>query len=179
MHRVVVTDDYRNWGRVEALYKEAFGSSAKPAWVIENMFKKQMCSLYILEENTEVLAFALAGRLGENKLLLIDYLAVDPLSQGKGLGYKLTQFIMEEAKKDNELEGVVLEAAADDQGAISFWQKCSFTRTSYAHQYKWVPEPYIALVHEFKSGTLSEVSPQFLFELISKFHANSFKRQKK
>ncbi|WP_052342692.1 GNAT family N-acetyltransferase [Bacillus sp. EB01] len=176
MDRVVVTDDYRNWGRVEALYKAAFGSSAKPAWVIENMFKKQMCSLYILEEDREALA---AGRLGENKLLLIDYLAVDPLSQGKGLGYKLTQFIMAEAKKDNELEGVVLEAAADDEGAISFWQKYSFTRTSYVHQYKWVPEPYIALVHKFKSGILSEVSPQFLFELISKFHANSFKRQKK
>ncbi|OCA90580.1 hypothetical protein A8F94_01475 [Bacillus sp. FJAT-27225] len=177
MYRIRKTEDFKYWDQVEAFYSEAFGPTAKPRSVIQNMFRKKMCSLYLLEMNGAVMAFGLAGML-EQKLLLIDYLAVHSEARGKGYGSELIQSIIQAAEEDGNVDGIVLEVVADDEGTISFWEKNGFSRTSYIHQYKWVPEPYIALYRELKQGVFSSASPQILFEFIAKFHADSFKKQK-
>ena len=56
--------------------KHLVKQGAKPEKVIRNMFQKQMCFFHIAQNESEVYAIALSGKLKGTKMLLIDYLAV-------------------------------------------------------------------------------------------------------
>jgi GNAT superfamily N-acetyltransferase len=171
--------DEETWSKVKSIYQQAFAEKgAKPEKIIRNMFRKQICFLHTLEEEEQVLAMALTGRLKGCQSLLIDYLAVNESQRGEGNGHKMLEEIKTWANKEGDFKGLVIEVEADktpeNLARIDFWKSCSFSLTEYIHHYIWVPESYRAMYLKLQpEETLSE-SGEELFAFIGNFHKESY-----
>lgn len=175
--------DEETWSKVKSIYMQAFAEKgAKPEKIIQNMFRKQICFLHTLEEEEQVLAMALTGRLTGCKSLLIDYLAVNEAIRGEGIGYKMMGEIKNWANREGTFKGLVIEVEADktpeNLERIEFWKSCGFSLTEYIHQYIWVPEPYRAMYLKLlPEASLSENGEE-LFAYIGNFHKESYQGSK-
>lgn len=167
------------WQKWRIVYEEVFGSKgAKPEQVIQNMFRKQMCSFHIGINGSEVYVIALTGKLNGTSLLLIDYLAVAKKHQNKGYGKLMVDYIREWAVNSKQYDGIVIEVEAEstpiNQKRVQFWLQCGFILTKYIHDYKVVPEPYRAMyVKLIPNACIPEKEEEF-FQLMGKFHRKSF-----
>lgn len=171
------------WLKVRDIYNEAFGDhGGKPEKIIRNMFAKQLCSLHIAMIDNDVAAMALTGSLNGSRILLIDYLAVQKNFRGHGFGKQFVNYLVKWALLKAKYDFLLLEAECDttseNLNRIHFWEKCGFKLVNdYIHQYIWVPEPYMAMVHALYSGTEIPDSGKTLFKYIGKFHKDSFRQK--
>ncbi|MDR6123466.1 GNAT superfamily N-acetyltransferase [Bacillus sp. SLBN-46] len=168
------------WADAGFIYKQAFKEKgAKPEEIIRNMFQKGICFLHVGYMEDQIVAMALTGKLNELDALLIDYLAVHPDFQNRGLGKKMVKYIHEWSLSNFDALIIEVEAEKTPENLkrIHFWQKCGFTLTDYIHRYIWVPEPYKAMYIQTKSRH-KEFTGEDLFKHIGKFHKASFHRKR-
>lgn len=76
------------WARMERIYHEAFPSGAKTKAILRNMLNRGIGYLHTGVHQGEVVAMAVTGLEGRpaNRILIIDYLAVEQKLRGSGLG---------------------------------------------------------------------------------------------
>ncbi len=81
--------------------------------IIRGMFEKGMCSLHTAAERSEVIAMALSAVNHEDKVLVIDYLAVGEEFRGMGTGRLFMDYIKTWAETAARCKGIVIEVEAD------------------------------------------------------------------
>lgn len=183
--QVMMSDQWDEtlWQKVKSMYVEAFGNhGGKPEKVIQNMFKKQLCSLHLAIIGNDVVGMALTGFIPDSRILLIDYLTIKKDVRGQGIGKEFVRKLTGWALEKGTFDFVLLEAEAEPTpkniSRIQFWEKCGFKRlTDYTHQYIWVPEPYTAMVLGLNTGLNIPVSGKGMFRYIEKFHKKSYQKQ--
>ncbi|MEK0315891.1 GNAT family N-acetyltransferase [Cohnella sp. 56] len=171
--------DAGTWERALALYHQSFAAEGrKPDAVLSRMLERELCVLAVMEDAEELAAMAICGVLDEPKLLLIDYIAVRADLRGRGIGADFVGRIAAWAQR-LKLRGLLIEAEADEtpdnEARMRFWEKCGFERTSYVHQYIWVPEPYSAMIRDFDPDASRPADGRALFRQISNYHRRSFR----
>ncbi len=138
-----------------------------------------MCFFHVAQQESEVYAIALTGRLKGTKMLLIDYLAVRETNRKQGMGRRMVDFLMSWSKTELQCESIVIEVEAEHTAEnlerIQFWKDCGFTLTEYIHHYKVVPEPYQAIFFKLVPDTDLDENGEELFPLIEQFHRASFR----
>lgn len=158
---------------------EAFGKGAKPEKIIRNMFQKQMCFFHIAQDESDVYAIALSGKLQGTKMLLIDYLAVREKHRNQGIGSMMMDYIKSWSLTNRKFESIVIEVEAENTtenlARIQFWKKCGFTLTEYNHHYRVVPEPYQAMFLKLVPEAVMPEHGEEFFRWIERFHQKCFR----
>lgn len=173
--------DDKLWQSMEPVYREAFPSGAKPERILHSMLDRGTAYLHAGLMDGQVAAMAVAGIVaeGENKRLIIDYLAVSRGMRGKGAGTAFLNLIVDWAKEDHSVQGVIIEAESGSSEShaqrIHFWEKNGFLLTPYVHQYIWVPEPYQAMLKPLEPGVTVLDNGESLFRYINKFHSIAYR----
>lgn len=168
------------WERWSEVYKETFGeTNAKPEKIIRNMFHKQMCFFHIAQNESEVQAIALSGKIDGTRMFLIDYLAVREKNRNQGVGRLMVEYISQWALANGDFDSIVIEVEAEktpiNLARIDFWIKCGFTLTEHIHHYRVVPEPYQAMFLKLVPNAVLPENGEELFLFIGKFHLKSFR----
>lgn len=173
--------DDKLWRSVEPIYREAFPSGAKPERILRSMLERGIACLHAGLSDGQVTGMAVTGFVaeGDNKRLIIDYLAVSPEMRGKGAGTAFLNLIIDWAVKEQGVQGVIIEAESGSSGThaqrIHFWENNGFILTSYVHQYIWVPEPYQAMLKPLEPGVTVLDNGESLFRYINKFHSRAYR----
>ncbi|UQZ32861.1 GNAT family N-acetyltransferase [Paenibacillus sp. PK3_47] len=169
------------WASIEPVYREAFPSGAKPERILRSMLDREIAYLHAGLSDGQVTAMAVTGIVpeGNNKRLIIDYLAVSEEMRGKGAGTSFLELIIDWAVKDHGVQGVIIEAESGDSEThnrrIHFWEKNGFILTPYVHQYIWVPEPYQAMLKPLDQHITVQDNGESLFRYINKFHSIAYR----
>ncbi|MFC0215881.1 GNAT family N-acetyltransferase [Paenibacillus chartarius] len=170
------------WAKAEPIYDHAFPKEGrKPERVIRSLLERGVGSLYVLTEEGEPVAMAIAGivRKHERRALVIDYLAVAARRREEGYGRELIGRLKQQVGQEQPLDMLVIEVEAEDtpdnRGRIRFWQRCGFQLTSYVHTYIWVPEPYRAMVLPLRQGAGVPLDGETLFSYITDFHQRAYR----
>lgn len=89
-------------------------SERKPfSMIMANVYKKKISKVFVLKDNNKLCGYAVTIRRGKNKLILLDYLAVDPSMRSKGCGSR----ILEELSKEfMGTAGIFLEIETPGKG---------------------------------------------------------------
>ncbi len=174
--------DEELWQDACPLYTEAFGDKgAKPVKVIKNMFAQGIAELHVGYINVIPVVMALTGKLVEERVVIIDYLAVAKKERGQGLGKRFVEYFERKAFSEG-YQKIIIEAEAEETSEnkqrIHFWQACGFLLTEYVHHYIWVPEIYHAMYLPLSTETKTE-SGEELFGYITTFHRRSFQGKSK
>lgn len=76
------------WARMERIYHEAFQSGAKTKAILRSMLDRKIGYLHTGVHRGEVVAMAVTGLEGKvaDRILIIDYLAVEQKMRGWGIG---------------------------------------------------------------------------------------------
>ncbi|MGN7759843.1 GNAT family N-acetyltransferase [Paenibacillus sp. 22594] len=170
------------WAAIEPLYREAFPHGAKPVNILHNMLDKKIAWLHAGYQNGKIAAMAVSGLSGSSaeRLLIIDYMAVDTQLRSQGLGRQFLEMIRDWAVQEHRIHAVLIEVEAgnteDDAARVHFWEHCGFIATSYVHQYIWIPEPYRAMVLPLSQDFVITGDGQALFRHITNFHIKSFRK---
>src|SRR5690606_1201773 len=124
-------------------------------------------------------AMALTGRTEDGKAILIDYLAVRAELQGQGIGRSFLAALRQWAEAVERRDGIIIEVESEptpiNRARIRFWQQCGFRLTDYVHHYRWVPEPYHAMVLPFRADSGLPEDGEELFRYINAFHARAYR----
>jgi GNAT superfamily N-acetyltransferase len=169
------------WNNAEPIYYHAFPEEGrKTRAIIRRMFEKGMCHLHTVTESRETIAMALTGINNNDRVLILDYIAVREDHQSKGYGKRFMNYIKNWAKTEAACVGVVVEVEAestpDNIRRIQFWETCGFQLTEYVHHYIWVPEPYRAMYMNItKKGILTEDGEK-IFHYITQFHKKAYSK---
>ena len=102
---------------LENLYLESFPPvETRPISKLNELLKIQSnYHLFIVKENDSIIGFALVYILSNHNVSLLDYLAIDPAYQRKGIGSKLLQYCIDATKSySSSLLGMILELERDD-----------------------------------------------------------------
>lgn len=174
------TWDQELWEDAGPIYAEAFGEKgAKPVKIIQNMLTKGIAELYIGYNESKAIAMALVGKLNQEQIMIIDYLAVSEKERNQGIGRQFVEYLKQKAGADG-IKTFIIEAesaeTADNRKRIEFWQSCGFLTTDYIHTYIWVPEKYKALY--IPLAGMQQITGEELFTYINKFHRLSFLEKK-
>ncbi|MCP8970383.1 GNAT family N-acetyltransferase [Ectobacillus ponti] len=178
----IVTNEWNEalWQQAKPIYMEAFGAhGAKSEPIVRGLFAKGIGSLHVLKHEGRPIAMALAGKLEQQRVLILDYLAVDGNHRGKGYGQALVHDMRDWAS--SLCDRIIIEAEAEQTKEnlrrIHFWEKCGFTLTEYVHTYIWVPEPYQAMYLDVASELPSPGDGRSLFRSITQFHGIAYRGQ--
>jgi len=177
------TWDDELWQNVSTLYLKAFGDKgAKPVRIIKNMFAQKIAELHVGYNNdSEVVAMSLTGKIVPEQVLIIDYLVVSEKEQGHGLGKYFVDYLRKKAVAEG-YQKLIIEAESeetlDNRRRISFWKSCGFLLTEYVHHYIWVPETYRAMYLPLIADS-KKITGEELFSYINTFHRLSFREDGK
>ncbi|MBB6443965.1 GNAT family N-acetyltransferase [Bacillus benzoevorans] len=168
------------WQKWKEIYLEAFGGkNAKPEKVLRNMFRKQMSSFHLAEDQGRVYAIALSGKLEGTTSLVIDYLAVKKNARKQGIGVQMVDYLKRWAKDNHHFDSIVIEVEAEETEEnterVEFWKQCGFQDTSYVHHYKVVPEPYQAMYLKLVPEAFIPEKAETIFQHFSQFHQKCFR----
>ncbi|MBW4080697.1 N-acetyltransferase [Paenibacillus sp. S150] len=172
------------WARLEPLYREAFPHGAKPVNILHAMLDKKIAWLHTGYQDGTIAAMAVTGLSGSTaeRMLIIDYMAVDAAQRGRGLGRQFLESLCNWAVKEHHIHAVLIEVEADNTeenaARVRFWEHCGFIGTSYVHQYIWLPEPYRAMVLPLSRDFAVSDDGQALFRHITSFHMKSFRKSR-
>ena len=171
------------WKQMEPVYTEAFPSGAKSVGILHSMLERRIAYLHAgLDQQGQVVAMAVTGVVGQtdDKVLIIDYLAVDKELRGAGTGTWFLEQIRDWAIKEHGIRGIIIEAesgtSASHKERFHFWERNGFILTSYVHQYIWVPEPYQALLLPLDGTGNVPDDGQALFRYINTFHSKAYRK---
>jgi GNAT superfamily N-acetyltransferase len=169
------------WSRAEKVYNNAFPEHGrKPLTIIRRMFERGMCTLDTWSEQGEVAAMALASYNLQDKMLVIDYLAVGQDWRGKGIGRLCIENIRKRISTAMpDCRGIVIEVEAErskeNEERIRFWEKAGFHLTDYVHSYIWVPEKYRAMFLSLDGDSTLADDGKRLFETITEYHEKAYR----
>ncbi|WNS43851.1 GNAT family N-acetyltransferase [Paenibacillus sp. MMS20-IR301] len=171
------------WRQMEPVYREAFPSGAKPEGILHSMLNRRIAYMHAgLNPQGQVIAMAVTGVVGqaEDKILIIDYLAVAKAQRGAGTGTWFLEQIRAWAVQEHEVRGIIIEAESGTSDThkerIHFWERSGFVLTSYVHQYIWVPEPYQALLLPLDGPGNVADDGEALFRYINAFHSKAYRK---
>ncbi|CQR55803.1 GNAT family N-acetyltransferase [Paenibacillus riograndensis] len=170
------------WAAMEPLYREAFPHGAKPVGILHAMLDKQIAWLHTGYQDGKLAAMAVTGLSGPagERMLIIDYMAVDAGLRGQGLGRQFLELIRDWAVQKYDIQAVLIEVEAghteEDAARVHFWEHCGCIATEYVHQYIWIPEPYRAMVMPLTRDFAITDDGQALFRRITDFHRKSFRK---
>ncbi|MCU9614871.1 GNAT family N-acetyltransferase [Caldibacillus lycopersici] len=178
--KIITVDSWDDaiWKDAAPLYFEAFGNKgAKPEKVIKNMFAKQIAELHVAYKDSVAVAMAITGTLDNDKVIIIDYLAVAKKERGHGLGKYFVHYLREKAACER-FNKIIIEIESDvtpeNNSRVRFWQACGFLLTTYVHHYIWVPETYQAMYFPLVLDEKMQTGEE-LFIFINRFHGLSFR----
>ncbi|MFC9709270.1 GNAT family N-acetyltransferase [Paenibacillus sp. NPDC056933] len=164
------------WARMERIYHEAFQSGAKTKAILRSMLDRGIGYLHTGVHHGEVVAMAVTGLEGKaaDRILIIDYLAVEQKLRWLGIGTWMLEQLRDWALREHGIKGMIIEAESGTteahQERIQFWQRNGFILTSYVHQYRMVPEPYQAMKLPLDRSTHVPDDGEALFRYINAFH---------
>ncbi|WP_405115829.1 GNAT family N-acetyltransferase [Paenibacillus sp. FSL K6-1217] len=170
------------WGRMERIYHEAFPSGAKTEAILRSMLNRRIGYLHAGVHQGVVVAMAVTGVVGQaaDKILIIDYLAVDKALRGAGMGTWMLEQIRAWAVHKHGIRGIIIEAesgtTASHMERIHFWERNGFVLTSYVHQYRMVPEPYQAMMLPLDGTGVVPDDGEALFRYINAFHSKAYRK---
>ncbi|MFC6649344.1 GNAT family N-acetyltransferase [Paenibacillus rhizoplanae] len=170
------------WGRMEQIYHEAFPSGAKTEAILRSMLNRRIGYLHAGVHQGNVVAMAVTGVAGQvaDKVLIIDYLAVDNESRGIGTGTWMLEQIRAWAVQEHNIRGIIIEAESgateSHKERIHFWERNGFVLTSYIHQYRMVPEPYQAMMLPLGEPGNVPDDGEALFRYINAFHKVAYRK---
>ncbi|WP_339219498.1 GNAT family N-acetyltransferase [Paenibacillus sp. FSL H8-0332] len=170
------------WGRMEQIYHDAFPSGAKTEAILRSMLNRRIGYLHAGVHQGVVVAMAVTGVAGQaaDKVLIIDYLAVDNESRGTGTGTWMLEQIKAWAVQEHNIRGIIIEAESgateSHKERIHFWERNGFVLTSYVHQYRMVPEPYQAMMLPLGEPGNVPDDGEALFRYINAFHKVAYRK---
>ncbi|WP_238654676.1 GNAT family N-acetyltransferase [Paenibacillus piscarius] len=170
------------WRRMERVYHEAFPSGAKTKGILRSMLDRGIGYLHTGVHQGEVVAMAVTGLVEQaaDRILIIDYLAVDRELRGSGVGTWMVEQITDWARQEHGVTGIIIEAESGTteahQERIRFWEKNGFVLTSYVHHYRVVPEPYQAMMLPLTGNTDVPDDGDALFRYINAFHRVAYRK---
>jgi GNAT superfamily N-acetyltransferase len=170
------------WARMERIYHEAFQSGAKTKAILRSMLDRGIGYLHTGVHHGEVVAMAVTGLEGKaaDRILIIDYLAVEQKLRGLGIGTWILEQLRAWALREHGIKGMIIEAESGTtqahQERIQFWQRNGFILTSYVHQYRMVPEPYQAMMLPLDRSTHVPDDGEKLFRYINAFHKVAYRK---
>ncbi|WP_419888920.1 GNAT family N-acetyltransferase [Paenibacillus xylanexedens] len=170
------------WARMERIYHEAFQSGAKTKAILRSMLDRKIGYLHTGVHHGEVVAMAVTGLEGKvaDRILIIDYLAVEQKMRGWGIGTWMLEQLRAWALREHRIKGMIIEAefgtTEAHQERIQFWQRNGFILTSYVHQYRMVPEPYQAMMLPLDTSTHMPDDGEALFRYINAFHKVAYRK---
>ncbi|MGF6355077.1 GNAT superfamily N-acetyltransferase [Paenibacillus sp. 4624] len=171
------------WKRMERIYHEAFPSGAKTKGILRSMLNRGIGYLHMGVHQGEVVAMAVTGLVGEGeeRLLVIDYLAVEQKLRGSGIGTWMLKQLRAWVTREYGVEGIIIEAESGTTEAhlkrIQFWQRNGFVLTSYVHQYSMVPEPYQAMKLPLGRSKRVNDDGESIFRYINAFHKVAYRKR--
>ena len=179
--RMTESWDARLWQLAKPVYERAFPAEGrKTEAIIRRMLERGIGQLHVAVRDGQAQAMALTGRSPDGKAMLIDYLAVREELRGRGIGRHFVAALRHRAERDEGRSGIIIEVEAestpDNLGRVRFWQSCGFRLTEYVHHYRWVPEPYRAMVLPFRDDAGLPIDGEGLFRYINEFHARAYRR---
>lgn len=172
-----------DWQKAEPIYRQAFPHGAKPKGILKQMLDRRIASMHLLMNGDRAAGMAVTGteQAGKDKLLIIDYLAVREDLRGRGLGGAFLEYIRDWAVRECGIDGILIEVEAgntpEHEERCRFWERSGFVRTSYVHQYIWVPEPYTAMLLPLDPELEVRDNGRELFRRMEEFHRKSFSRR--
>ncbi|MGQ8872154.1 GNAT family N-acetyltransferase [Paenibacillus sp. TSA_86.1] len=178
----IKTWDEALWTRMEPIYHEAFPSGAKTKVILRSMLDRGIGYLHTGVHHGEVVAMAVTGLggKGEERLLIIDYLAVEQKLRGSGIGTWMLKQLRAWAIREHGIKGMIIEAESGTTEAhlerIQFWQRNGFVLTSYVHHYRMVPEPYQAMMLPLDGSAHVPDDGKALFRYINAFHKVAYRK---
>ncbi|MCM3132969.1 GNAT family N-acetyltransferase [Paenibacillus polysaccharolyticus] len=178
----IETWDEALWARMERIYREAFPTGAKTKAILCNMLDRGIGYLHMAAHQENVVAMAVTGLVGKGKerLLIVDYLAVEQKLRGSGIGTWMLKQLRAWATKEHGVEGIIIEAESGMTEAhlerIQFWQRNGFVLTSYVHQYSMVPEPYQAMKLLLDRSKPVLDDGKAIFKYINAFHKVAYRK---
>lgn len=170
------------WARMERIYHEAFQSGAKTKAILRSMLDRKIGYLHTGVHHGEVVAMAVTGLEGKaaDRILIIDYLAVEQKLRGLGIGTWMLEQLRAWALREHLIKGMIIEAefgtTEAHQERIQFWERNGFILTSYVHQYRMVPEPYQAMMLPMDTSTHVPHNGEALFRYINAFHKVAYQK---
>lgn len=170
------------WAQIERIYHEAFPSGAKTKVILRSMLERQIGCLHIGVHHGEAVAMAVTGLGGKDKdrMMMIDYLAVEQKLRGSGIGTWMLEQLKAWALREHGITGVIIEVESGSTDAhqerIQFWQRSGFILTSYVHQYRMVPEPYQAMMLPLDGSAYVRDDGEALFRYINAFHKIAYRK---
>jgi len=173
--------DEQLWQLAEPIYDQSFPAEGrKTDAIIRRMLERGIGQLHVGFEDGQAQAMALTGRSDDGKAILIDYLAVRADLRGHGVGHSFFAALRRWAELGEQRSGIIIEVESeptpDNLARIRFWQSCGFRLTEYVHHYRWVPEPYHAMVLPFRTDAELPQDGEGLFRYINAFHAKAYRR---
>ncbi|MEW9701709.1 GNAT family N-acetyltransferase [Paenibacillus sp. SI8] len=168
------------WSKAELVYNEAFPEHGrKNRALIRSMFKRGICTLHTWEDRKEVVAMALTAGNHQERVLVIDYIAVRQDQRGKGLGRKCIEDVRFWAETQTECRCIVIEVEAEptqeNAERIRFWEKVGFRLTDYVQPYIWVPETYRAMYMSLNEDAIPMDDGKILFTYITAYHEKAYR----
>jgi [ribosomal protein S18]-alanine N-acetyltransferase len=91
----------------------------------QRFLKKKKSATLIGQFGTQIIGFAITVTSSKNKLMHLVTLDILPEWQGKGVGKRLLEHIIRQARRDN-VERINLEVAEDNYKAIQFYLNHGF-----------------------------------------------------
>lgn len=176
------TWDEALWAGMEPIYYEAFPSGAKTTSILRSMLNRKIAYLHAGLDKGQVVAMAVTGMAGQaaDKVLIIDYLAVDKALRGEGTGTWMLEQIRAWAVQEHNIRGIIIEAESgateSHKERIHFWERNGFVLTSYVHQYRMVPEPYQAMLLPLGGSVNVPDDGEGLFRYINAFHKVAYRK---
>ncbi|WKL02172.1 GNAT family N-acetyltransferase [Paenibacillus amylolyticus] len=162
------------WARMERIYHEAFQSGAKTKTILQYagpedwLFTHGRASWRSGCDG----CYWTGGKVAD-RILIIDYLAVEQKLRGWGIGTWMLEQLRAWALREHRIKGMIIEAefgtTEAHQERIQFWQRNGFILTSYVHQYRMVPEPYQAMMLPLDTSTHVPDDGEALFPLYQCF----------
>jgi len=134
----ILEADARRLDDVMAVMTAAFGDSYGEAWTrsqCAGILPMNGVRLLVADDNAQLLGFALYRTMAEDAELLL--LAVSPAAQGNGIGRKLLDQFIEDAKKKGAAK-IHLEVR-DGNPAIRFYEAAGFTPAGRRRNYYRAP----------------------------------------
>jgi len=178
--------DEARWRELGPIYRDSFPHGAKPEGILRGMVERGIASLHGAYLESRPVGMAVTGfSRGETDhgpfaRLLIDYLAVERQARGQRIGRRFFEYLRDWAVSQAQVDSVLIEAEAEDtsesRARMRFWESLGFHATAYVHRYRWVPEPYRALVLPLSSGAPVPEDGEALFREITRFHGLSFRK---
>jgi GNAT superfamily N-acetyltransferase len=179
-YRTFVAWDEEAWGQIEPIYYQAFKEKGRKTKAnFKQTLENRIGQLHIAKLDSEAVAMALTGMFEEDKILLIDYLAVRADLRDRGVGRGLLNYLVTWARENHQAVGAIVEIEADpteeNERRKRFWSSCGFIPTDYVHKYIWVPEPYRAMYLNLSPDARLPEDGETLFQYITEFHRKAYR----